>query len=35
MIRAGVHRLLVTRDLVLVGIVTATDILRAVAERRI
>ena len=35
MVRAGVHRLLVTQDLVLVGIVTATDILRAVAERRI
>jgi CBS domain-containing protein len=35
MIHAGVQRLLVTRDLVLVGIVTATDILRAVAERRI
>jgi CBS domain-containing protein len=35
MIRAGVHRLLVTHDLALVGIVTATDILRAVAERKI
>jgi CBS domain-containing protein len=35
MLRAGVHRLLVTQDLALVGIVTATDILRGVAERRI
>jgi signal-transduction protein with cAMP-binding, CBS, and nucleotidyltransferase domain len=35
MIRAGVHRLLVTHDLALVGIITATDVLRAVAERRI
>ncbi len=35
MIRSGVHRLLVTHDLALVGIVTATDILRAVAERKL
>lgn len=35
MVRAGVQRLLVTRNLELVGIVTATDILRAVAERRL
>lgn len=35
MLRAEVHRLLVTQNLVLVGIVTATDILRAVAERRL
>lgn len=35
MVRAEVHRLLVTRNLELVGIVTASDILRAVAERRL
>ncbi len=35
MIRAGVHRLLVLEDKHLVGLVTTTDFVRAVAERRI
>lgn len=35
MLRAGVHRLLVTDDSELVGIITTTDIVRAVAERRL
>lgn len=35
MLRAGVHRLLVTEDSELVGIITTTDIVRAVAQRRL
>jgi CBS domain-containing protein len=32
---SGIHRILVMKDQELVGIVTATDIVRAVAERRV
>lgn len=35
MIRAGLHRLLVTEDGKFVGLVTMTDIVRAVADRRL
>lgn len=35
MSRAGIHRVLVVEDGALVGIVTATDIARAVAERKV
>jgi predicted transcriptional regulator len=35
MLRAGVHRLLVTDESELVGIITTTDIVRAVAEQRL
>lgn len=35
MTRIGIHRILVIEDDVLVGIVTATDIVRAVAEEKI
>lgn len=35
MLKAGVHRLLVIDDSELVGIITTTDIVRAVAQRRL
>ncbi len=35
MLQAGVHRLLVTENSTLLGIVTTSDIVRAVAERRL